>query len=61
MQGASNNKPQGLMTPCTPSGSGVANWFFRLNALEWMMAQVVAIVSRSNVLVTPPMEVVSQP
>jgi len=41
------------MTPCTPSGSDITNWSSRLSVLEGMMAQVVAVVSRNNMLVTP--------
>ncbi len=47
------SKPQVLMTPCTPSGSDATNWSSRPSALEGMMAQVVATISRSNMSVTP--------
>jgi hypothetical protein len=43
------NKHQGV-TQCTPSASDVTSWDDRLSALEGMMAQVIAAMTKNNAL-----------
>jgi hypothetical protein len=42
-------KYQGVATQCTPSNPNETNiWNQRLNALEGMMVQIVAVVTKNN-------------
>jgi hypothetical protein len=43
------NKHQGV-TQCTPSANDATSWDHRLSALEGMMAQVIAAMTRNNAL-----------